>query len=185
MGQLTLFSKKEDFEKVFANGEIVMQTWAWIGSFQAIFPFWQVRFSDVIDGVRQYYCSAVPYGSHPCEIQWFKREDLKSTGFKWRIPSFDELDELCKKHPERYKDMEMNLTIKALDQSRHEDDDWYCYFYPPYPEEKELVDFLNSTGIDYKKVTRDNFDEVMKPLFKKEEVVVITTSGEKNASKKR
>jgi len=169
MGQLTLLSKKEDYEKVFADGEIVMQTWAWIGSFQAVFPFWQVRFSNVLsDGIRQYYCSAVPYGTHPCEIQWFHAKDLKSTGFKWRIPSFDELEELCKKHPEKHLDMELSLHIKALDQSRRKDDeDWHCHFYPPYPEEKELVDFLNSTGIDYHTVTRDNFDEKMKTLLEK------------------
>jgi hypothetical protein len=168
MGQLTLMSTKEDYEKAFEDGEIVAQTWAWIGSFQAVFPFWQVRYSEIIDGVRQYYCSAVPYGSHPCEIQWFHRKDLRGTGFKWRIPSFDELDELCKKHPERHMDMVMNNTIKALDQTRREDDkDWYCYFYPSYPEEKELVDFLNSTGIDYKTVTRDNFEEKMKPLLER------------------
>lgn len=167
MGQLTLLSKKEDYEKAFADGEIVVQTWAWIGNFQTIFPFWQVRFSEIIDGVRQYYCSAVPYGSHPCEIHWFDKKDLKSIGFKWRIPSFEELDELCKKHPERYNDMEMNLCIKQLDQSRRDDKDWYCYFYPAYPEEQELVDMLNSTGLDYKTVTRDNFDEKMKSILEK------------------
>ena len=167
-GQVTLFAKKEDFEKAFQDGEIVIQTWAWIGSFQAVFPFWQVRFSEIHNGERDYYCSAVPYGSHPCEIHWFHAKDLKSTGFKWRIPSFDELEELCKKHPEKHLGMEMNPYINALDQTRRKDDeDWHCHFYPPYPEEKELVDFLNSTGVDYRTVTRNNFDEKMKTLLEK------------------
>jgi hypothetical protein len=158
-GQLTLLSKREDFEKAFQDGEIVIQTWAWIGCFQTIFPFWQVRFSEIHNGERAYYCCAVPYGSHPCQIQWFGKKDLMSIGLKWRVPTFEELDEWCKKSDSQSK------FVKELNQSRHEKGDWYCYFYPPYPEEKDLVEMLKSTGVDYLTITRDNFEEKMKVLL--------------------
>jgi hypothetical protein len=161
-GQLTLSAKKEDFEKAFQDGEIVIQTWAWIGSFQMIFPFWQVRFSEIHNGERDYFCSAVPYGSHPMQDHWFGKEDILSIGLKWRVPSWDELNALCRKHSG-----EQSLYVRGLNSSRHEKGEWYCHLYPSYPEEKELVDMLNATGVDYHTVTRDNFEEKMKKILVK------------------
>jgi len=163
-GQLTLFAKKEDFEKVFADGEIVMQTWAWIGSFQTIFPFWQVRYSEIHNGEREYYCCAVPYGSHPCQIHWFGKTDLMSIGLKWRVPTWEELEEWCKKNS---ADNSQSMYVKELNSWRRDEKDWYCHLYPSYPEEQELVDMLNATGLDYRSVTRDNFEEKMKTTLEK------------------
>jgi len=161
MGQLTLLSKKEDYERVFADGDIVIQTWAWIGDFQTIFPFWQVRFSEIHEGKRVYFCSAVPYGSHPMQDHWFGKEDLMSIGLKWRVPTWEEQQELCQKHAKA------SMYLLGLNASSQKDGEWYHLFYPPYPEEKELVDMLKSTELDYTSVTRDNFDKKMKILLNK------------------
>ncbi len=161
-GQLTLFAKKDDFEKAFQEGDIVAQTWDWIGSFNSIFPFWQVQHSEIHNGRRCYFCHAVPYGTHPCEVHWFEKEDLIPTGLRWdKIPTDKELDEWCRNF---HKDGQ-SLYVKQLNSSRRDEGDWYHYFYPPYPEEQELVDLLKKLPIDYLTITRDNFDEKMKPLM--------------------
>jgi hypothetical protein len=155
-GQLTLFATKEDFEKAFEDGDIVAQTWAWIGDYDTIYPFWQVQYSEIRDGVRCYFCHAVPYGSHPCEYHWFEKKDITSTGLKWnKIPTQEELDEWCRN---QYKDGQ-SLYVKQLN-NHAKDDHWY----PSYSEEQELADMLKTIGIDYRSVTRDNFDEKMKML---------------------
>jgi hypothetical protein len=161
MGQVTLFAKKDDFKKDFENGEIVAQTWAWVGSFDTIFPFWQVRFSEIHDGEnkRSYYCSPVPYGVFT-GVHWFYAKDIKSTGLKWRVPTYEELDEWCEKHP--YDVSTPNRYLRELNSSRRDDErGWYCQLYEAYPEERELVKMLDTLGIDYRTVTRDNFDEKM------------------------
>jgi hypothetical protein len=169
MGQVTLFAKKEDCKKEFEDGEIVIQTWAWIGSFDTMFPFLQVRCSKIFDGEdeRRYFCYPVPYGVFADNGNWFSREDIKSIGFKWRVPSYEEIDEWCKKHP--YDVTTPNKYLRQLNSSRRDEKGWYCQLYIEFPEEKELVDVLKKTGIDYRSVTRDNYLDVMKPLLEKKD----------------
>ena len=156
-GQLTLLSKKEDYEQSFDDGDIIVQTWAWIGCFDAVYPFWQVRFSEIMDGVRNYYCMPVPYGVFPHEPHWFKKEDIKSTGLKWRVPTTEELEELCKSQ----KYYGTSTYVKSLNQTWNDDGHWRFKPLLPYKEEQELVDMLKSTGVDYTSVTRENFEKVM------------------------
>ena len=165
MGQVSLFAKKEDFKKDFEDGDIVAQTWAWVGSFDTIFPFWQVRMSKVFDGEdeRMYFCQPVPYGVFADNGHWFHKKDIKSTGLKWRVPSDDEIDEWCKKHP--YDVTTPNMYLRNLNSSRRNDDGWYCQLFIEFPEEKELVDMLDKLGLDYKSVTRNNFDEKMRAIL--------------------
>ena len=162
-GQLSLFSTKEDYEKVFDDGDIVFQTWAWVGSFDTIFPFWQVRCSEIIEGVREYYCIPVPYGVFTCDGNWFTKKDIEKTGLSWRVPDDDEIDEWCKKHP--FDVTTPNRYLRNLNSMRHNENGWYHQLFLPFPEEKELVELLKSTGIDYENVTRDNFNEAMKELI--------------------
>jgi hypothetical protein len=79
------------------------------------------------------------------------------------VPSDDEIDEWCKKHP--YDVSTPNRYLRELNSSRRKDDDWYCQLYEPFPEEKELVDILDTLNFDYRSVTRDNFDEKMRGLL--------------------
>jgi hypothetical protein len=163
-GQLSLFANKEDVEKAFQDGEIVLQSWAWIGSYQQIFPFWQVLSSQIHNGKRSYYCHAIPYGSHPCEVHWFDKEDLIPTRLKWRIPTDDEVNQWCKNWS---KDGWSEYVKQLNTYHRTDDGDWAYGCYPPYKEEQELVDILKSTGIDYMSFTRDNFEEKMKKILVK------------------
>ena len=163
MGQVTLFANTEDFKKEFEDGDIVVQTWAWVGSFDTIFPFWQVRHSKIHDGedTRSYFCQPVPYGVFTGH-QWFHAKDIKPTGLKWRVPTNDEIDTWYKEHP--YDASTSNRFLRELNSARRNHQDWYCQMYEPFPEEKELADILEKLGLDYRTVTRENFKEKMEKV---------------------
>ncbi len=158
-GQLTLFSKAEEVKSQFEIGEIVMQTKPFVGSFNTIFPFWQVIESYIDLGERLYRCYPIPYGVFPYEVHNFKEEGITSIGKKWKVFTREELTELCKKY---YK---VSVFVKSLNQSINDNGQWRFKPLLPYNEEKELVDMLKETGIDYTKVTRDNFYDAMKPVM--------------------
>lgn len=165
MGQISLFAKKEDIKKDFEDGEIVAQKRAWIGSYNTIFPLLQVRYSKIHDGddERKYYCYPIPYGVFPLTGYWYKKEDIKTTGLKWRVPTQDEIDKWCEKHP--YDVSTSNSFLRGLNSSRRNDEgEWYCQLYEPFPEEKELVELIEKLDVDYRNITRDNFKEKMREI---------------------
>lgn len=52
---------------------------------------WQVRFWEQYGGGFGAYCHHVPYGCWGEDVRCFGAEELRDTGLRWRVPSWEEL----------------------------------------------------------------------------------------------
>ena len=185
--QLLLFQPAEPTTR-FRPGEIVRQTWPWIGCYDSIFPYWQVRFAQTGREMRaqdlrnrhskwseqkihrvageearaygppdevKFYCTAVPFGPFPEEIHWFRETDITPTGLSWRIPSWEDIEEWCRRTGQC-----STLLAQLNGPHRHHAKPGESYtpsFYPPYEEEEELVQLLRTLPVPWSDVTHDKF----------------------------
>jgi hypothetical protein len=107
--QLSLFD-----ETPLPEGTIVRQSWPWIGSYDVIFPYWQIialahpgfealektercvklgKFIiDMPGQPLKYLCEAIPRSVYPGAIHWFRPEDVVPTGLGWPAPPRSRLE---------------------------------------------------------------------------------------------
>jgi len=164
MTQLSLFDPQEPLPP----GTIVRQTWPWIGLYDVIYPYWQVRYAahpgtpprrhetgwvsyntardftlELPGAPLQYYCVAVPHGVYFASRCWFSPRDLVDTGLRWRVPTWQEIHDW-----------------PARDDRRSAPTDWQPDDVRlPYTAEAELVALLNTLPVSWHwgAVTRTNF----------------------------
>lgn len=127
----------------FKPGDIVRQSWPWIGRYEQIYPYLQVREQryDIEAGQMTYICASVPYGWMP-DAWWFREKDLFPTGLSWRIPTDEEIDSW-------FHAIGTNRYVAKINGHIHE-----------LPQEAELVEMLQTLPVPYDAVTRDNFYEL-------------------------
>ncbi len=72
----------------FLPGDLVLQSWPWIGRVQVCYPYWQVcsvAWIEDRDAIG-YLCEPLPRGAHPASAHWFGDKDLYALGRRFQVP---------------------------------------------------------------------------------------------------
>lgn len=144
------------------RGDIVRQIGALFGSFQTVFPYWQVIGKHPHASLERplWLCRAVPVSEYPGQIAGFEPERLEATGLRWRVPTHAEIESWLKDN------WETNTYLASLNFQpdgtifvthgtttwergnfeivrRSETAFWGAYVkFPPLPEEAELLELM-------------------------------------------
>jgi len=122
---------------VLKPGTICVQSWAWIGHIQDVFPYWIVlsfshpgyygngrgkvlsnkdfTFDDPGQFPLKYFCRAIPFGIAPVEASWFSPKDLIDTGKQWRPLSQDDLRSWLKNNSRAYYDVKRTPFLEEAE----------------------------------------------------------------------
>jgi|GEM_PF-5846862 len=184
MEQILLFPPALPSRGAFRPGEIARQARPWIGCFDAVYPYWQVRFST---SMRELYVKevrakhptwpdrkvaaealekAAPYGD-PDVVRYYCSA-VPYGAFPEEIWWFGEEDLVPTGLSWRVppweeiaewcvRNRKTSCYVAGLN-APHKSLGGPRSFYPSYPEEDELVAILNTRSPSWTQVTRETFD---------------------------
>lgn len=188
MQQLLLFSREAPQPSTrFRAGDIVRQSWPWIGCYDVLYPYWQIRFSTTM---RELHLKEVR-AKHPTwpeqKLEAKALEECRGYGdpdvvrhycsavpygtYPGEVWWFDDEDLVPTGLSWRIpsweeiqdwcvKDRKVSEYVASLNAPHRSRKRGECdpSFYPPYSEEKNLVVLLKRLSTPWRGVTRDNFD---------------------------
>lgn len=158
--QLSLF-EPPPAQVAFKPGDIVVQTWEWIGQYQHSIPFWQVTGITLERKDFSVFCCAVPYGIFPHQVHWFSPKDIKATGFNWMVPTREQIDSWHEPLIGTGGKWPNNISSRVVEGFNLK----HPFKLKPYDQEAELVRYLDTLGVDYRNVLRSEYKEKVKHLL--------------------